>query len=739
MCIAKKAISVAAAPNLAMLALMLLSLSLATADEPKKSPSVVLGTRTFRIPFNVNATPSTTTSVRLYVRRGPNQPWQLADTKPSSIREFAFVCKDDGEFWFATETIELPQAADDDVAVGGSVDAQLRVLVDTTKPVIDLQADAEADGTIACRLSIRDLTAITETRVYYATDVDSQWQDWAPKPGETAERFSFLPDHDWRQLSVHVRAVDSAGNHATATKQLQRPRMAVTAMPTFAIRVERSRGRVGSTNSAGIVATPVQYRIHTGSDLYVRPALSDPNDTSTSPVIKLDRYKTSAVEESETSLYRTADYNVPHVAANPLSRLRGTNLADFSRVPANAQRPGTVPPTPPSYQFSAVPRYTASSSAVELPPPATAEQVGNGFGLNPPQVSPGYQTPSFSPNALASPLPPVAIPNASASAEPSTAPYVVPSLNPTASAVPSTQAARPQSAAEAMRPLDNARPIRPAPPVSRSPYVTPATRLPESSPSPDPRTRYGANRPASSPPKSLDPTLFAERVPTRYSNSNRFSLEYELEAVGSRGVDSVELYGSTDGGQTWKLWGQDPDKLSPFDIETKEEGVFGFCIVVVSSTGLASPRPLAGEDPDIVVVVDKSAPQVRITGAQYGEGDRVGSLVIRYECADANLMARPITLSFSDRVDGPWTTIAAGLRNQGDHVWPADPRLPRQLYLRIDATDGAGNMGSYVLDRPIDAQGLAPRARIRGFQPISGFAPPAENEQTAGRPRATFK
>jgi hypothetical protein len=102
-------------------------------------------------------------------------------------------------------------------------------------------------------------------------------------------------------------------------------------------------------------------------------------------------------------------------------------------------------------------------------------------------------------------------------------------------------------------------------------------------------------------------------------------------------------------------------------------------------------------------------------------------------------MRRPIALSFSDTPKGPWTTIAAGLRNDGDYIWPADPRLPRQLYLRIDATDQAGNVGTYILDQPIDAQGLAPRARIRGFESLSGAEPPAMGEQTAQRAKAAFK
>jgi hypothetical protein len=318
------------------------------------------------------------------------------------------------------------------------------------------------------------------------------------------------------------------------------------------------------------------------------------------------------------------------------------------------------------------------------------EETGNGFGLNGPAQSQPVQSK----------------PQAAAAAKEIEG-----------------QPSRARSAADAMRPLSEKSAV-PKPEEIKAPK-------PEVDPTAD---RYKAKR---STPADLGNAI--GRAPVRYSDSERFSLAYELEAVGSYGVDAIELYGSVDRGRSWSLWGKDPDHSSPFDIETKEAGVFGFRIVVVGRNGLASPRPQSGETPDIVVVVDKETPQVRITGAQYGEGDRIGSLVIQYEAADANLMKRPIALSFSDDLQGPWTTIAAGLRNDGDYIWPADPQLPRRLYLRIDATDQAGNVGTYILDQPIDAQGLAPRARIRGFQSLSGAEPPPTDEQTAKRPAAVFK
>ena len=371
---------------------------------------------------------------------------------------------------------------------------------------------------------------------------------------------------------------------------------------------------------------------------------------------------------------------------------------------------------------------------------------GSSAGGVPPSLSPmtapfqANQPPTWQPQRLPSPASPDEVtqgfagPITSAAPDPSRAPQSTAQVQ--TPSLDADQPQQPRTISDAMRPISD-KPTSvngPEKTIESIPTSEFARRDPLAEQ--DTAAPY-ATRKLSSP--EFDSQMWDGRVPTRYSDSFRFSLDYELEAVGANGAESIELWGSTDGGKSWERWGSDPDLASPFDIETKDEGIFGFRIVVLGRNGLTTPRPLSGETPDIVIVVDKEKPDVRITGASYGEGDRAGSLVIRYACTDSNLMQRPIALSFSDTPSGPWTTIAAGLQNHGDYVWPADPQLPRKLYLRIDATDRAGNVGSYVLDRAIDAQGLAPRARIRGFQTLGGPAQPAMDQQTAELPKAAFK
>ncbi len=718
---------------------------------PAPSPGCFfLNARTFTIPFTVDAAGARPTEVQLFGARGPNTEWKRLDGKPAaaSVKEFRFTGDADGEFWFATRTIDAkgrPHPA-------GPIKAQLKVYVDTGKPQVDLNADADNSGRVEVQVAIDDVTPLN-LRLRYVTDAVNQWREVTVGKVPPDGRISFTPPESWEQLSLQLIATDSAKNRAVVSKLIKRPRLAESVPSRFA----SNRGGSSLMNSA-------QYRMggHTiGSDPY----------HVTDPVIHLDRKQPGPAEAAEPSspqkptskdqlvghpyqsgtpttlgAYRGAMQVAPssthasnHQAgaaplrpspatiatqtpptapstALPNNMVRpGAHPAPSSAtssggmtlpvggVPANTHRPHIVGVPPATHstssQFS-VPSIAQNRAIAQnqrlaqnpLPSPASPEQITNGFALSGPAL--GGQT-------QAAPEAGAAQSQSSGALVPETLPVPTPEPEAQPPAKP-----RPKSAAEAMRPItaeDN-------PGSSQQLDAADAESIPTPKAEVD-TGRYSAR-------KSVDVSTASSLAPVRFSDSVRFSLEYEVEAIGSAGADAIELYGSIDDGKTWRFWGADPDKVSPFDIETKEEGAFGFRIVVVGGNGLTSPRPLSGETPDITVVVDQSRPSVRISGARYGEGDRVGSLVIQYECSDPNLKKRPIALAFSDKPDGPWTTIAAGLANDGLYVWPADPGLPRQMYLRVDATDRSGNVGTYILDRPIDTQGLAPRARIRGFQPL---------------------
>jgi hypothetical protein len=204
------------------------------------------------------------------------------------------------------------------------------------------------------------------------------------------------------------------------------------------------------------------------------------------------------------------------------------------------------------------------------------------------------------------------------------------------------------------------------------------------------------------------------------TNSKRFNLDYSVDAVGPSGVEKVELWVTRNGGRDWDLGWLDEDLESPLLVEVENEGIYGFRVVVVGRNGLASQSPRAGDLADLWVGVDVTKPIAEITSAAYGSGSYAGQLDIRWTAVDDHLGSRPVSLSFSEKPDGPWTPIASGLPNNGQYLWRVDSRVPAQFYLRLEVRDEAGNVAVHRLDEPLQSAGLTPKGSVRGFAPAGG-------------------
>lgn len=711
---------------------------------------IVLGSRVFDIPFQMD-TSSAAKRILLYVSRDQGQTWQIAANEPINVSRFHFQATEDGEFWFTTETDLAAQAnaasektdTDDTptyvrtgpqpaIRTAAERVPQRKIYVDTVGPVIELNGSADLEGKVSLNLTLTDTQKVASLRVLYATDVVREWKTVSNASIDAKGDFRFQPKEDWRQVSVHITATDVIGNASVEAKTFRRPRVAT------------KPGRRLSNNSTSdaieqLEPLPGRYKVF--EQTVATDVVVDQDQTLDSPLE--DPAKDPRATES------SANQLTVKVAAGPADP---PNLI-FGPQPGTQAIGNAVATNPAASQG-----ITIGSGVTPAPNAKATSRANPTFGSAfdsfaqqtlAPQTSPSNSTPAqATPKTLASQPQQFSLPASGLSAK--TSPtgievVPVPAGEPVAGATPSAPETRPKdislapttppaptnttpsgSALESDKPptgprslQDAMRPLDRNPPVASPSAVAETIPTPAPSQSPGDRKRYQAEKAEQENLKQqqlFDRAQLASRVPIRHSDSNRFSLEYEVEAIGNAGARAIELYGSLDAGQTWKRWGADPDRQSPFDIETKGEGLFSFRIVVQGNNGLASPRPLEGDTPDIAVLVDQTKPTLRLTSARYGEGDRIGSLVIRYECEDEHLMNRGIRVSFSDSLEGPWTTVAAGLRNDGLYVWPADPKLPRMIYLRLDATDQAGNVGTYILDQPIETQGLAPRAKILGFR-----------------------
>ena len=186
----------------------------------------------------------------------------------------------------------------------------------------------------------------------------------------------------------------------------------------------------------------------------------------------------------------------------------------------------------------------------------------------------------------------------------------------------------------------------------------------------------------------------------RVVNSKRVTLNYELKDVGSSGVSGVELWCTQDG-HSWKKGEVFSQTNKSFSTEVKDEGLYGFTILARNGAGLGKNAPASGDPPQVWVMVDVTKPVVQITGVEIGHNGKVPTVQIRWSAKDKNLGPRPITLSYAEQPEGPWSVIVAGVENSGQYEWQAPANAPRRLLVRVEAADMPGNVGSTQTANPL--------------------------------------
>lgn len=207
----------------------------------------------------------------------------------------------------------------------------------------------------------------------------------------------------------------------------------------------------------------------------------------------------------------------------------------------------------------------------------------------------------------------------------------------------------------------------------------------------------------------------------RMVNSKRFTLNYEVTEIGKSGISAVELW-STPDGRLWQKFSEQKraegrEVRPPYEVNVEKEGLYGFTLVVRSGVGLSVQPPQAGDPPQVWVEVDLTQPVVRVTKVEVGRGPQAGSLTINWSATDKNLGRQPITLSYAEKPDGSWTPIVANRENTGTYVWRMPTDVPSQVFLRVEATDRAGNVGSAETSKPIIVDLVLPKVEIKDIAP----------------------
>jgi len=205
------------------------------------------------------------------------------------------------------------------------------------------------------------------------------------------------------------------------------------------------------------------------------------------------------------------------------------------------------------------------------------------------------------------------------------------------------------------------------------------------------------------------PGTVARALPTEYRGrplqivrSRRFTWEYEMQSDRPDTIPvRVELWSTSDGGVTWQRSAVDDDGQSPIDVTLSAAGLYGFRLEIVPDLPDAGGGPRSGEMPEGWIGIDDEPPQVEILEATRLKDTEPGGVLIRWAARDQILVPKSVRLIQSPSADGPWGTIAEGLEAQGEYRWQPERGTPARVFIRVEASDAAGNIGRGTTPEPV--------------------------------------
>ncbi len=193
------------------------------------------------------------------------------------------------------------------------------------------------------------------------------------------------------------------------------------------------------------------------------------------------------------------------------------------------------------------------------------------------------------------------------------------------------------------------------------------------------------------------------------SNSRSIELDYLVEAGES--LSKVELYFTTDEGETWVLYGEDADKVPPFKFTAKTDGLHGFKIVTYDKNGNHVGIPDSATMMEAPYFFDTVAPKVTLKSPSLGAIWRVGEKVnIEWFATDnkQDLPKDPISILYSLDKGHAWLPLYEKHPNIGSLVKELEvtkEMISSEMLIKIIAVDFAGNHTSVISD-PIQVIGL---------------------------------
>src|SRR5215510_4508300 len=135
------------------------SQSSAAANQRPPSAPFVTKQAEVEIPFTVRPGATAETqpaSVRIFVSWDTGKTWHFYEERRPEDARFRFRARQDGEFWFATQTIDRSGRPDSPEPRS----PQLRLVIDTQRPQLLVQASVDSSGNVSLSWSATDANLV---------------------------------------------------------------------------------------------------------------------------------------------------------------------------------------------------------------------------------------------------------------------------------------------------------------------------------------------------------------------------------------------------------------------------------------------------------------------------------------------------------------------------------------------------------------------------------------------------
>ena len=305
--------------------------------------------------------------VQLYVSTDQGRRWQLYQRVRPGEGSFLVRTTGEGEYWFLVRTVDRAGR----IRPQTPAHPEMRVLVDTTPPKLEMSAEAHPSGSVTIRWKMTDRTLRPETlQITYRTSPDRPWQPiglengqvQAIPEGQEGQLFWF-PPAGAALAELRAEVTDAGENLAVAHGQVQvslSPAVAALNAPSNTLPQDQWRApRRESPNGpilpdpfgAGSGSTPVtQGPRSAGNPLgEMAPSLAgaDPVASSIYPPIQ-SQFSSPGVQDRGTSLggseplgtrspaALTSSNSPPTDAASPPATAASGDLGSRSRVPTES-------------------------------------------------------------------------------------------------------------------------------------------------------------------------------------------------------------------------------------------------------------------------------------------------------------------------------------------------------------------------------------------------------------------